>query len=80
MQAVVAEIFHFQTSAMGRVGCAGYVVGLRQLCGRVAPAMWTGCAGYVVGLRRLCGGWVGGWVTIRIIMPLCGPILQAESC
>ena len=30
---MVAEIFHFQTSAMGRVGCAGYVVGLRRLCG-----------------------------------------------
>jgi hypothetical protein len=36
---------------------------------------WVGgwVAGWVVGQ-------VGGWVTIWKIMPLCGPILQAESC
>ena len=39
------------------------------MCGQVA--------GWVVG--RVVG-WVGGWVTIWKIMPLCGPILQAETC
>ena len=36
-------------------------------------------------MGRLCGwagGWAGGWgggrVTIQILMPLCGPILQDE--
>ena len=35
------------TNAMGRVGCAGYVVG-----GSVAQAMW-----WVGRLRRLCGNY-----------------------
>ena len=35
-------------------GCAGYVVRLRRLCGKVAQAMWSSRAGYVVKLRRLC--------------------------
>ena len=49
--------------------------------GLVAEAMWFGCGGYVVWLWRLCGRVAEAmwWVTIQIIMPLCGPILQAET-
>ena len=51
---------------------------LIRLDGLVAQAMW-----WVGRLRRLCGGWVGcaGYVvTIRIIMPLRGSILQVGTC